>query len=159
MRVGGDRDEARTGGGDDGKQAREDRTLYDRLGGPAGVAELVNDLTERIINDPRVNFERQNLKRPLLGKKYQPWHSTPENVERFKKHMIEFITLAAGGPAQYGGREMGPLHRGMQITNSEFDAFVGDLKTTMDRLGYARRETRDLLAIIETTRKQIVEKE
>jgi ribosomal 50S subunit-associated protein YjgA (DUF615 family) len=46
----------------------------------------------------------------------------------------------------------------MRISNNEFDAMVGDIKASMDKLGTATREKRDLLAIIETTRKQIVEK-
>jgi hemoglobin len=91
-------------------------------------------MTARIIADPRVN------------------------VENFKVHMVQFLTLAAGGPAEYSGREIGAVHKGMRITNNEFDAMVGDIKASMDRLGIATREKRDLLAIIETTRKEIVEK-
>jgi len=51
------------------------------------------------------------------------------------------------------------VDKGMRITNSEFDAMVGDFKTSMDRLNIRQREARELLAIVETTRKQIVEKQ
>jgi hypothetical protein len=47
----------------------------------------------------------------------------------------------------------------MKISNSEFDAMVGDIKVSMDRLRIPSREKRDLMAIIETTRKEIVEKQ
>jgi hemoglobin len=72
--------------------------------------------------------------------------------------MIEFLTLAAGGPSQYTGRDMTAVHKGMRITNTEFDAMIGDIKVSMDKVGIGRREMRELLAILETTRKQVVEK-
>jgi hemoglobin len=145
-------------GAEDG-QARDGRTLYERLGGDAGVVAIVEDMTARVIADPRVNFERRNVRASWLGGKYDAWNPTPENVERFKRHMIEFLMLAAGGPAEYTGRDIAEIHKGMKITNNEFDAMVGDIKATMDKLGLATREKRDVLAIIETTRKQIVEKQ
>ena len=45
----------------------------------------------------------------------------------------------------------------MAITNAEFDAAVGDLKATLDKVGIADQEQKELLAIIESTRVQIVE--
>ena len=49
-------------------------------------------------------------------------------------------------------------HKAMRITNEEFDAMVGNIKTSMEKLEVPRREMREFLAIVETTRKQIVEK-
>jgi len=144
--------------GSDGKKS-DSRTLYERLGGDAGIAAIVDDMTDRVIADPRVNFERKNIKTNWVGSQYKSWDPTPDNVQRFKMHMIQFLALAAGGPAQYSGRDMASVHKGMRITNNEFDAMVGDIKASMDRLKIAAPEKRDLLAIVETTRKQIVEKQ
>lgn len=148
----------RVGSGAGGSDTSKERTLYDRIGGEKVITELVDDMVARSIADPRVNFERKDLPAPFLGKRHPAWQPTPQNVEGLKQHMVEFLTLASGGPAQYTGRDVGEVHKGMKITNSEFDAMVGDIKASMDRLGIATREKRDLLAIIETTRKQIVEK-
>lgn len=144
---------------DEGNGTKDAATLYDRLGGEATLVALVNDLAQRTIADPRVNFERRGVRTNWVGSKYTPWEPTPDNLDRFKRHMIEFLTLATGGPASYTGRDIAAVHKGMRISNNEFDAMVGDIKTSMDRLGIARREERDLLAVIETTRKQIVEKQ
>jgi hemoglobin len=149
MRVGAGR------GGGDSSAPRQ--TLYDRLGGSETIIALVDDFTQRIIADPRVNFERRNVSTNWVGGEYKPWNPSPENIDRFKQHMVEFISLAAGGPAEYTGRDMRALHDGMRITNAEFDAMIGDIKASLDRLNIARAESRDLLAIMETTRKQIVE--
>jgi hemoglobin len=151
MRVGADE-----GKGKDGKADK--RTLFERLGGTAGITAIVDDMADRAIADPRVNFERKDVRKNFIGVKYKPWDPTPENIARFKSRMVEFLALATGGPAEYTGGEMRTVHKGMKITNSEFDAMVGDVKASMDRLGIATREKRDLLAVIETTRKQIVEK-
>jgi hemoglobin len=140
----------------DGK-TKTDRTLYERFGGAETITALVDDMTTRTIADPRVNFERKNVRTNVLGAKYDAWDPSPSNVEQFKRHMVEFLTLAAGGPAEYTGGDVRAVHKGMKITNNEFDAMVGDIKASMDKLGIPTREKRDLLAIVETTRKQIVE--
>lgn len=142
---------------EDGK-GTEKRTLYVRLGGEAGIAAIVDDMTPRVIADPRVNFERKDVKRNWFGGKVKPWVPNDSSIDAFKRHMIEFLSLAAGGPSQYTGGDIRSVHKGMAITNVEFDSLVGDVKATMDKLGVGTREKRDLLAIIETTRKQIVEK-
>ena len=48
-------------------------------------------------------------------------------------------------------------HAEMHISNPEFDAAVGDMKATLDKLHIGDREQKELLAIIESTRQQIVE--
>lgn len=152
------RADMRVGADEAGKDGAKARTLYDRLGGERTITAIVDDMTTRVLADPRVNFERKDVETNWIGSKRKPWSTSPENVNRFKIHMVEFLTLASGGPAEYSGRDMKVVHKGMRITNNEFDATVGDIKTSMDKLGIAAREKRDLLAIIESTRKEIVEK-
>lgn len=144
-------------GSDDG--SAKPRTLYERIGGREKIAQIVDDVTERAIADPRVNFSRANVERTFLGSKPPVWQATAENIDRLKQHLTEFLTLAAGGPADYSGRDMREVHKGMRITNTEFDAMVGDIKMSMERLGVKAREQREMLAVIETTRKQVVEKQ
>ena len=100
QRVGADE----RGDAEEGKEKA--RTLYDRLGGHEAISALVEDVTARVIADPRVNFERANVRVNVLGRKYKQWQATEENVAKFKKHMVEFLALAAGGPAEYTGVDM-----------------------------------------------------
>lgn len=44
----------------------------------------------------------------------------------------------------------------MHISNPEFDAAMGDLKATLDKLQIANQEQKELLAVVESTREQIV---
>jgi hemoglobin len=133
-------------------------SLYDRLGGEEGLTRLVDDFIPRLLQDPRVNWQREGVqKRGLLrtGPAVE-WEPTPENVNRLKKHMVQFLSLATGGPARYEGKEMTSAHAEMRITNAEFDAAVGDIKASLDRLKYPNQEQKELLSIIESTRPQIV---
>jgi hemoglobin len=152
------RAQLRVGGGTDDNAQAPRPTLYDRLGGEKTIAALVDDVTDRVIADPRVNFARVDVTNSWWGGTYEPWHPTPRNVELFKKHMVEFLTLATGGPAKYTGRDIRDVHKGMRITNTEFDAMIGDITTSMDRLKIPPELKKDLLAVFETTRKEIVEK-
>lgn len=138
-------------------------TLYERLGGEQGITAIVDDFTIRALEDPRVNWARKGVESGgLLSvfRKNEPnavmWQATGDNVAQLKTHMIQFFSLATGGPPKYEGKEIKQTHAGMQITNAEFDAAIGDLKASLDRLQIADREQKELLAIVESTRPQIV---
>jgi hemoglobin len=146
------------GGESAGKNAK--KPLYDRLGGEQGIAKIVDDFVTRVIADPRVNWERKGVTHGgVLGirDKSSEWSPSAENVAKLKKHLGQFLSVATGGPAKYEGRDMKESHKGMKITNAEFDATVGDLKASLDNLGVPTDEQKELLAIVESTRPQIAE--
>jgi hemoglobin len=140
-------------------EATQKTALYTRLGGEVGISNIVNDVLPRLLQDPRINWDRSGAKRGGLFHHSQPttWKATSQNVAMLKKHLVEFLALASGGPAHYTGKEIKPLHAGMQISNPEFDAAVGDVKASLDRMKVPNTEQKELLAIIESTRPQIVE--
>jgi hemoglobin len=142
-------------------QAEGKLTLYDRLGAEAGISNIVADFVSRVTHDPRVNWERKGVKGTgLFGTVHNKntilWQATPQSVAVLETHMVQFLALAGGGPTQYSGREIQSVHAGMDISNPEFDAAIGDLKASLDKLKIPDREQKELLAIIETTRPLIV---
>jgi truncated hemoglobin YjbI len=146
-------------GKDTGKEAPAKLSLYDRLGGETGVRTIVDDFVARVMADPQVNWERKGVTTGgLLNKKDRTWHVDGPKLEMLKKHLTQFIALKTGGPSKYEGRDIGESHKDMKITNSEFDAAIGDMKATLDKAGVKQSEQKDLLAILESTRPQIVEK-
>jgi hemoglobin len=141
-------------------EATEKKPLYDRLGGEQGVTQLVDDFVTRALADPRVNFERKGVKQggfSIHRGKSVEWNPNAENVAKLKQHLVQFIAVATGGPSKYDGGEMKNVHAGMHIANPEFDAAVGDLKASLDKFQVPNSEQRELLAIIESTRPQVVE--
>lgn len=135
-------------------------TLYQRLGGQSGINAIVEDWIPRILADPRVNFERKGIKRGgfnIHSNQSMTWNPTAENVAAVKAHFEQFLSVATGGPARYDGREMRQAHTGLHISNDEFDAAVGDLKASLDKTKVADKEQKELIAIIESARPEVVE--
>ena len=121
-------------------------TLWDRLGGEGNVKKVVDDFVDLAAADPKVNFEREG-KYKLDAKK----------VADLKKLLVEMISSVSGGTLKYQGRSMKEVHKGMGITDDEFTASVADLRKALETNGARPAEVKELLDIVDTTRKDIVE--
>ena len=75
-----------------------------------------------------------------------------------KKRLVEFVSAATGGPLKYEGKSMKEVHKGMAITNAEFDALAGHLVKALKDHGAKQADIDDLVKIVGSTRKDIVEK-
>jgi len=142
-------------------QAQGKLALFDRLGGESGISNIVADFTPRVLDDPRVNWERKEVKHggfSVHAGQSVTWNASTQNVAVLKQHLAEFLALATGGPAHYTGKDIQATHEHMHISNSEFDAVIGDLKASLDKLQVPNMEQKELLAIVESTRPQIVTK-
>lgn len=118
-------------------------SLYDRLGGKEGVGAVVDLFAKNVVADPRVN---------KLFKK------SKDNLEHFKQALADQICQAAGGGCTYGGKPMKDAHKGMGITDVQFDAVVEDLKLALDEKGVGENEKSELFVVIAPMRDEIVEK-
>jgi hemoglobin len=125
-------------------------SLYKRLGGEPAIRAVVDDFVAYAAPDPAVNFTRKGHP--------NEWQATDANVAKFKKHLVQFISKATGGPQTYEGRDMVTAHTGMGITNEEFNAIAGDLKKALDKNNVPSNLQDELIAVVETTRAQIVNK-
>ena len=124
-------------------------TLFERLGGEAVIRAIVDDFVTRAAADPAVNFTRAGHDKS--------WQATPANLERLKERLVEFVVTAAGGPMQYRGSDMVTAHRGMGITNREFDALASHLAAAMQANDVPRREREEVLNVVASMRGAIVE--
>lgn len=127
----------------------DSKSLYERLGGEPAITAVVEDFVGRAAADPKGNFTRKGTS--------MEWQATPENVAHIKKLLVQFIAKTAGGPQKYEGRDMKSAHKGMKITNAEFNAIAADLKASLDKFKVPAKEQSELLAAVEGTRKDIVE--
>src|SRR6185312_7672019 len=140
-------------------QAEGKLSLYDRLGRETGISNIVADFTPRALQDPRVNWDRKGVKQggfSIHAGKPVTWEATPQNIQMLQTHIVQFLVLATGGPAHYEGKEIKSSHADMHISNPEFDAVMGDLKASLDRLRIPNTEQKELLSIVESTRPLIV---
>lgn len=135
--------------------------LYERLGGDAGVERIVSEFVDRALVDPRANWHRTSVKSGGflgLGGKSAEWAGDPEQVRLLKEHLVQFVAVASGGPPAYAGRDLKTVHKGMRITNAEFDATIGALKVSLDNLEVGLTEQKELLALFESARPQVATK-
>jgi hemoglobin len=137
---------------EEGKMAAGPKSLYYRLGGEKAVAAVVNDFVDAAAADPKVNFDRKN---PPHSK---TWDATPENVAKVKRQIAAFVAQATGGPKNYDGANMADAHRGMEVTDAEFDALAGHLKNTLVKFNVPQKEQDELMKIVGSTRPDIVGK-
>jgi truncated hemoglobin YjbI len=126
------------------------KTLWDRLGGELGVTKIVDDLFDRALAQPQLNFRRQGMEKE--------WDPTAENVKQVKRRMVEFISSITGGPLKYRGPDMKTLHTGMKITDEEFKLIAAEVKVTLDKLKVPAKEQEELFKIIAGAKGDIVEK-
>lgn len=114
-------------------------SLYDRLGGQAAIVAVVDDFVANVAADKRVNrFFRKT------------------NIANLKTRLVEQICQGSGGPCTYGGRTMKDTHKGMGVTDAQFNYVVEDLQKTLNKFNVPAQEQGELLAILGPMRSDIV---
>ena len=118
-------------------------TLYERLGGYDAISALANDLL------PRMQEDKQ------LARFYR--HRGEDGLRRSKQLLIDFLCSSAGGPLYYTGRDMKITHKGMNISESDWSAFLGHLNAALDTFQVPSAERDELVALMQSTKLDIVE--
>jgi hemoglobin len=117
-------------------------SLYDRLGRRPAIDEVMHTFVGNIGRDKRVNVRFMFV-----------------DLDALQSHLTDQVCAASGGPCTYTGRAMRPLHAPMHVRGAEFDALGEDLIAALKTHGVPERETKELLAIIASTRADIVDPE
>lgn len=115
-------------------------SLYDRLGGAAGIAALVDDAITAHLANPVVQPRFQNIK----------------DLEHAKKMAREFFCAGSGGPEAYTGRDMLTTHRGMNISEQEYLAVMDDILGALDKHQIDEATKKDVLAILYSLKGEII---
>jgi len=80
------------------------------------------------------------------------------NMDSLRLNLVEQICDAAGGPCTYRGRPMPEAHRGLGLTNDNFDALMEDLVGSLNAHGVPEREKTELVTLLGRMRGDIVGK-
>ncbi len=92
--------------------------VYQAIGGRAAVAAAVEGLYGRILADP------------VLSRFF------PRGVAaKHRAYVVTVLGEAIGGPERYRGPDLAKAHRGLGITDADFDRTAGHLAATLDSLG------------------------
>jgi hemoglobin len=123
---------------------QEKKSLYARLGGYDAIALVVDDFITRLATDKR--FERF-----FSG-------FSDDSKKRLRQHILDQFCAAAGGPCVYTGRDMRTVHKGLGITEADWDAAAKHLVESLDKYKVPEAEKNELLAFVVSQKKDIVEK-
>jgi len=121
------------------------KTLYQRLGGVHNIAPVVDEFLEVLYHDdvlnanPRIKEARDRVPKAYL-----------------KYHVTSMVCQASGGPEKYTGRGMKESHQHLNITEIEWQAMLADFKKVLDKFNVPEQEQKELVAIVQSTKKDIV---
>ena len=107
-------------------------SLYERIGGRAGLERIVPDVIAL------------HLENPVVGERFRA-ATTP--VDELTRLAIEFFATGLSGEPTYTGRSMEDAHAGMAITEAEYVAVLDDILIALERHGIGPTEQAELLHI------------
>ncbi len=119
-------------------------SLYKRLGGYDAIAAVTDDFIGRLATDPQQS-------RFFVG------HSD-DSKQRIRQHIIDQLCQVTGGPCIYKGRDMKTTHKGLGITQADWDSSVKHLVATLDKFKVPEKEKNEVLAAVSSLKADIVEK-
>jgi truncated hemoglobin YjbI len=128
-------------------------SLYEKYGGAATVAKVVDDAVVGLLADP--------VTAPFFAGLGQPGASSPERVKSCLR--LQFTALL-GGPASYPGRndrgetcvDMATAHRNLAITGPVFDRFITDLAGVLKADGVSDADIASIAPVLTGLKPQIV---
>ncbi|MFC0339077.1 group I truncated hemoglobin [Kushneria avicenniae] len=89
-------------------------TLYQRLGGEAGVHDIVTDFLINVADDPRI-----------VG------YFAHTNIDYLAGSLAQYFCDISDGPCTYQGPSMALAHQHMGLTDASFNALVDNLQKAL----------------------------
>jgi len=122
-----------------GPALAQDDTLFADMGGQPGIDRIVEASVDNYLADPRIKaiFDESNM-------------------ERLRAEFKVQFCQVAGGPCAYKGHDMTAAHKGLHLTNADFNAVVEDLQAAMDKCGVAFATQNRFLARLAPMQHQVV---
>jgi len=92
-----------------------DDSLYQDLGGQPGINKITDASVDIYLTDPRI--------KDIFSE---------SNIDRLRAELKDQFCMIAGGPCHYTGHSMEAAHKGLHLTNANFNALVEDLQSAME---------------------------
>lgn len=113
--------------------------LLQRLGGEAGVAALVDELSARVKADP------------VMGPYFRDVDEAALN-----RHRSMFLSALLGGAREYTGRPLPEAHQPFRLGDREFDAFLRAMRDTLEHARVSALDRRRILRALQRLRHNVV---
>jgi hemoglobin len=115
--------------------------LFADLGGQPGIDRIVEASVDSYLTDPRISaiFDESN-------------------IDRLRAELKVQFCQVAGGDCAYKGHDMTAAHKGLHLTNANFNALVEDLQVAMEKQGIPFATQNRFLARLAPMQHQVVTK-
>ena len=137
-------------------QAKDTKSLYERLGGIFAIAAVVNHFSDALVKNPIVG---QKSKNPQL----REWHT--RNLKRLpglKFMRTLWVAEVSGGPFKFTATKPGKTaigleeaHRSLRISPAEFDEVAAELGRSLNFAKVPKREKGEVLAAFATHKNEV----
>jgi hemoglobin len=119
--------------------AHAEDTLFADMGGQIGIDKIVDASVDNYLADDRIKaiFDESN-------------------IDRLRAEFKVQFCQVAGGPCDYKGHDMVAAHKGLHLTNANFNAVVEDLQDAMDKVGLPFATQNRFLARLAPMQHQVV---
>ena len=114
-------------------------TLYERLGGIFNIAAVVDNFSDRLLENPKIVDANPEL---------HEWHTVTYHTRMpgLKWGRTWWLAMKAGGPFLYTGKEMRDAHFDLKISPEVFDEVAAELANSLDAFKVPEREKQEVLA-------------
>ncbi len=121
------------------QQTSGEPSLYAGLGGKAGITTVVHAFLVNVGKDSRINqaFAHSNL-------------------ANLQVQLVNLIGQDAGGPEVYTGPDMYQAHKGMHITDAQWNAFMEDFGKTLAQENVSELDQSRLIGLLEPMKSEVV---
>lgn len=110
-------------------------TLFEKLGGNAGVELVVEKFYDRVLHDERINYFFNDV-----------------DMNRQRAHQRAFLAYAFGGTSYYNGRHLREAHKQLVTEKGlgieHFNAVAEDLIETLKEIGVAQELIDQVAAVV-----------
>lgn len=114
-------------------------SLYERLGGDAGLTKIVSDTIALHHENPDIAHYFADVDdETLIG------------------HVVAFFAAGTGGPVNYQGRDMTTTHATMDMSDADFDSAVADVLKSVKANGVDEASAGEVAAILESLRSAVM---
>jgi hemoglobin len=114
-------------------------TLYERLGGESKLKVVVDEFTNIVLADERINFTFAGA-----------------DLDKFKRLLFEQLCELTRGPCRYTGRDMRAAHAKLNINTAQFNALAEDLYVAFDRAHVPYRLQNKVMALLAPMQRDVV---
>ena len=124
--------------------AQSGASLYKRLGGYDALAAVTDEFITRLATD-------KTLGRFFVG-------ASDNSKMRIRQLVVDQLCAATGGPCVYIGRDMKTSHKGLGITEEDWNIAVKHLVATLTKFKVPENLQKEVAAAVSGLKADIVEK-